>query len=184
MTMRTIIRIVPLAVCLVSAAAFACGDKLVALGGGIQFERVMVSRHPSRIAVLLSPASGLEGANREFNLVASLTLVGHDVTVVASHEELDALLEHSRQHLVLVDYADTARMFRRTAAVVSMPDVLPVLVRPTAAELRAAEREIGCIAEISSRSDRKTLRRVEELLEARSKNKRLPCEHAVLAQTM
>jgi hypothetical protein len=38
-------------VCAISfvGTAWACGDKLVALGGGVGFERIMVSRNPGHI---------------------------------------------------------------------------------------------------------------------------------------
>ena len=56
-------------VCAISLAspASACGDKLVALGGGVGFERLMVSRNPGHIVLLLEPG-GLAAANDKYNL--------------------------------------------------------------------------------------------------------------------
>ena len=53
---------------LLATAALACGDKLVAMGGGVGFERVMVSRNPGHIILMLEPSTGLATANEKFNL--------------------------------------------------------------------------------------------------------------------
>ena len=47
-----------------AGSAWACGDKLVALGGGVGFQRVVVSRNPGHIILMLEPASGLDAATR------------------------------------------------------------------------------------------------------------------------
>ena len=50
---------------LLAGAALACGDKLVALGGGVGFERVIVSRNPGHIILMLEPATGLAAGQRK-----------------------------------------------------------------------------------------------------------------------
>ena len=46
-----------------AGVALACGDKLVALGGGVGFDRVIVSRNPGHIILMLEPSTGLAAAN-------------------------------------------------------------------------------------------------------------------------
>ena len=55
------------AVCATSltTAAWACGDKLVALGGGVGFDRVMVSRNPGHIILMLEPSTGPHRGERQ-----------------------------------------------------------------------------------------------------------------------
>ena len=90
-----------------AGSAWACGDKLVALGGGVGFQRVVVSRNPGHIILMLEPASGLDAANKRFNLVASLSLAGHEVFIAKNDEELRELRATEKPDLILVDAAST-----------------------------------------------------------------------------
>ena len=110
---------------LLAGSALACGDKLVALGGGVGFQRVMVSRHPGHIIILLEPASGLDAANKKFNLVTSLSLAGHEVSVARSDEELRQQRATAKADLILVDAGSVAQ-YRSMAAGGTGPAVIPV----------------------------------------------------------
>src|SRR5262245_41661290 len=109
-----------------TVAAFACGDKLVALGGGVGFQRIMMSRHPGRIALLAEPATGLAVANDRFDLAASLTLAGHEVRVLKSVKELSAVADMPAPDVILVDASRVRELQLQPTTTGAAPTILPV----------------------------------------------------------
>jgi len=167
---------------LAPAVACACGDKLVALGGGLPFERVVMSRHPGHVVLLLSPGSGLNQANDRFNIASTLSLVGHDVTIVPSQRELDDLLASERPDIVLVDAAEAQQGVARTSSAAAAPTVLPVHFDPSTPSARSRQKQGNCVAEIAGRGSRQLLRTIEQVLAARSEHRPLSCERLIVAQ--
>lgn len=167
---------------LAPAIALACGDKLVALGGGIPFERVVLSRHPGHVVLLLSPGTGLNQANDRFNIASTLSLVGHDVTIVPSQRELDDLLASEQPDIVLVDAAETQQGIARASSTTAAPTVLPVHFDPSTSSARHKQPQGNCVAEIAGRGSRQLLRTIEQVLAARSEHRPLSCERLIVAQ--
>ncbi|HJW14495.1 MAG TPA: hypothetical protein VJ776_07355 [Thermoanaerobaculia bacterium] len=129
--------------------AFGCGDKFVLIGGGA---RVMRSKYPSRVLVFMNPASRVPAAEKEFHVEATLTAAGHKAKVVESEAEVEKALESGKYDLVLADTTDVPELRKRCGAAASKPAVLPLLYKPTAQELAAAEKEANCLVRPSKRS--------------------------------
>jgi len=130
-------------------SASACGDKFVLVGAGA---RVMRSKYPSRVLVFMNPSSRIPAAEKEFHVEATLTAAGHKATVVESQAEVQKALETGKYDLVLADAADVPQLRQRCGASPSKPAVLPLLYKPTAEELAAAEKEANCVARPSKKA--------------------------------
>jgi len=129
--------------------AAGCGDKFVLLGGAARVNR---SKFPSRVLVFMNPASRIPAAEKEFHVEATLTAAGHKAKVVESEAQVQKALESGKYDLVLADYADVPDLRRLCGIIPSKPAVLPLLYKPTAAELSAAEKEANCLVRPSKKS--------------------------------
>src|SRR5262245_49640704 len=145
------------------ADAQACGDKLVVLGGGVDFERLKHSRHPGTIVLKASPNTALSSANEGSAIASSLELAGHKVTVVTDDSAFDAAIRDAHPDLILVDAGEARQTSARFAGTSSPPSVLAVVGNATAADAGAA----GCVAP-TARKGRRVLQMVEEVLERRA----------------
>lgn len=129
--------------------AAGCGDKFVLIGGAARVNR---SKFPSRVLVFMNPASRVPAAEKEFHVEATLTAAGHKAKVAESQAEVEKALETGKYDLVLADPADVPSLRQRCGTVASKPAVLPLLYKPTAAELSAAEKEANCLVRPSKKS--------------------------------
>jgi hypothetical protein len=129
--------------------AAGCGDKFVLIGGGARVNR---SKFPSRVLVFMNPASRVPAAEKEFHLEATLTAAGHKAKVVESQAEVEKALDSGKYDLVLADVADVPELRRRCGTIASKPAVVPLLYKPTPAELSAAEKEANCLVRPSKKS--------------------------------
>ncbi|MGH8196788.1 MAG: hypothetical protein ACRETI_01320 [Steroidobacteraceae bacterium] len=165
-------------VCAITLAgtARACGDKLVALGGGVGFQRVMVSRNPGHVMMLLEPATGLAAANDRFNLVASLSLAGHEVSVVKNADELRAKRDAVAPDLILVDATRATQLQSQPAAGGKAPMIMPVAYSAGAGELTPTQRPIDCVTVVGGRKGAQLLKAVEHALKLRSRGLPMPCD--------
>ena len=159
--------------------AWACGDKLVALGGGVGFQRVMVSRHPGHIILLLEPASGLDAANKKFNLVTSLSLAGHEVSVAKSYDELREQHSKSKADLILVD-AESSTQFE-SAAAGGGPAIIPVSYSE-GGQIPVSANKTGCGSVEVGRKGSTLLKAVEGAMKLRSRGQPMPCDDGAAGQ--
>lgn len=160
----------------VPQAVPACGDKLIVLGRGVRFERIVESKYPGSIVLYLNPRSRLPEAEQQFHLAAVLQLAGHAVATVESRAELDQSLREKRPDLVLADIVDARSLSEELAASSSPPALVPVLFNPTAGEVAEAERQASCFGQAAKKKRRHLLRTVEDVLERRSKGLPTGCE--------
>ena len=63
--LRSVLLGILIGTCTAVPVVHACGDKLLAIGGGVSFERVFSSRHPGNLILFVSPLSPLRAANDE-----------------------------------------------------------------------------------------------------------------------
>lgn len=129
--------------------AAGCGDKFVLIGGAARVNR---SKFPSRVLVFMNPASRVPAAEKEFHVEATLTAAGHKAKVVESEAAVAKEIESGKYDLVLADVTDVPGLRSRCSASASKPAVLPLLYKPTAAELSAAEKEANCLVRPSKKS--------------------------------
>lgn len=163
-------------VCVLSLAepAGACGDKLVALGGGVGFERIVVSRNPSHIIMLLEPGSGLAAANDKFNLAASLNLAGHEVVIAKSVDELRAK-QNPAPDLIMVDASRASSIAVPAAAGGKAPLIMPVEYFADGSTVPASYRPASCVTVAEGRKGATVLKAVEHSLKLRSRGETPPC---------
>jgi hypothetical protein len=145
--------------------AAGCGDKFVLIGGAARVNR---SKFPSRVLVYMNPASRVPAAEKEFHVEATLTAAGHKAKVVESGAEVQKALDTGKYDLVLADVADVPELRKQCGASASKPAVLPLLYKPTAAELATAEKEANCLVRPSKKSS-DLLAVIDETMRDRSK---------------
>jgi hypothetical protein len=160
---------------MLSGPSPACGDKLVALGGGVRFEQVVVSRHPGRILMILSPGSALAEANSRFNLTSSLTLVGHSVITAEDVAEIDQILLDGPLDLVLVDATELRGVALRSSATGQGPTILPVAFQGGPTPQPKTGLPAGCTADAGERNGKTLLKTVEKTLARRSRGEPDSC---------
>ncbi|MDQ6894808.1 MAG: hypothetical protein M3167_19305 [Acidobacteriota bacterium] len=131
------------------STAFGCGDKFVLIGAGARVHR---SKFPSRILVFMNPSSRFPAAEKEFHVEATLASAGHKPKVVETDAEVEKALASGKYDVVLADYVDVAGLRERCGTIASKPAVLPLLYKPTAAELSAVEKEANCLVKPSKKS--------------------------------
>ena len=165
-----------------SGPAAACGDKLVALGGGVGFERIMVSRNPGHIVLLLEPGTALAAANDKFNLAASLSLAGHDVFIAKSAEELGARRDATPPDLILVDASRAKALELPSVASGANPVIMPIAYFADGSTVPAAYKQPGCVTVAEGRKGAEILKAVEHTLKLRSRGLPTACEAGVANQ--
>ena len=171
-------------VCAISLAspASACGDKLVALGGGVGFERLMVSRNPGHIVLLLEPGTGLTAANDKFNLAASLSLAGHEVFIAKSADELRARNEAKAPDLILVDASRAKQIEIQPGSGGAAPVILPVAYMADGSAVAAAYQPASCVTVVDERKGAQVLKAVEHAMKLRTRGLPMPCEKSADSQ--
>ena len=85
----------------------ACGDKFLVAGRGTRYQRPKNFRAAS-ILIYTNPATGLEAALRKVPVESALKREGHRATIVASPDQLSAILASGRFDVVLADSLDAA----------------------------------------------------------------------------
>lgn len=159
-------------------AVSACGDKLVVLGRGVRFERIVESKFPGTLVLYLNPQSRLPEADEEFHLATVLELAGHTVATVGSRAELDRSLREEQPDMVLADIVDVRTLSGDLAGSTVAPVLVPVLYKPTDAETAEALRQTACFGQAAKRKRGQLLRTVETLLERRAKGLPTGCSEA------
>ena len=120
-------------------AALACGDKLLVLGRGVRFQHAYAAHQ----ANLLIYSAGIrnEAGFGSAKLQNTLTRAGHKLQIVGSGSQLDEALKSGKVDVVIVDFADLAGITRELQSAPSKPVILPILFKPSKAELTAAQKE-------------------------------------------
>jgi hypothetical protein len=157
----------------------ACGDKLVALGGGASFDRVAPQQPSGSIVLYLSPGSQLHSAEEALQLRGRLERAGHTVRVVHDAADLDAVLQQFEPDLVLVDSVDADRYFAASHQDRALPAVLRVRYGDVPAGKSAATAGLdGCHVDAGKRKGRQVVEAVAGLLRQRDQGLPMQCHHA------
>jgi hypothetical protein len=152
----------------------ACGDKFVLLGRG---SRVARAKYPSTILIFMNPDSRIPEAEKEFHLEAILKAAGHDAHIAENEAEVRKALDSGKYDLVLADAVDVPGLRQEARAVPRKPVILPLLYKPTAAELSAAEKEANCQVRASNKSS-DLLVVIDESMQSRKKGIAAICDTA------
>jgi ABC-type amino acid transport substrate-binding protein len=119
--------------------ALACGDKLLLIGRGVRFQRAYAP-HQANV-VIYSNGTQSGGFLTSAKLRTTLKQAGHKLQTAEGPSQLDEALKFGKVDVVLTDFADLAGLSRQLQSASSKPVVLPVLVKPSKAELTAVQRD-------------------------------------------
>lgn len=165
-----------LSVCVTSSVALACGDKIVPLGGGVQFERLNRSRNPSTIFLLSSTRPSERSTRIESELVDSLRLAGHSVRKLDTLATLGDALRESPPDMLLVESGLPAPTDLVRALPVSDRTVVVAVVTEANPLSKASAQDMGgCVQIADGTSARRAVRQIERVLQQRSKSGGLAC---------
>ncbi len=158
--------------------AFACGDKLAMMGGGVSFERLNRSAHKGNLVLWIAPDSRLHAAERELDLKGILERAGHRVHVVENAADLQLALQAGRTDIILMDGSAAVASpppVGLASLAGSSPAMVAVLYEPTAAELSVAERSRTCVARADKQRGRQVVDTVAKVMANRDKGASSPC---------
>jgi ABC-type amino acid transport substrate-binding protein len=119
------------------ATAFACGDKLLAIGRGVRFQRIYAARQAN--LVIYSAGTQNDGALDTARLRTALKRRVRNLELVRGSSQLDQALKSGQVDVVLVYFADLAGIARQLQSAPSRPVILPVLTKSSKAEFAAAQ---------------------------------------------
>lgn len=154
-----------------SNAAQACGDKFLLVGRGVEFHRAYAALYPASIVIYARLAGDAAKAIRDSRFQANLKQSGHRVLLVENDAALVRALESDRVDLILTDVADAEALSGKAAAAPSKPAVLPVMYRPTKAEIQTIEARYQCRLTSADRADR-YLAAIDNAMKARADEKK------------
>ena len=152
--------------------AEACGDKLVALGGGVPFQRIHAQRLTGQIVMLIRSESGLSAFNQQAGLSRALLRAGHTVRVVDNQRDLDGALNASRADVVLADEGDANDLRNRLAGDAAAPLVLAVVPMNAGAAIPA---QALCSVQASLKQSRSLVKTIEGYMTRRQAGTAIHC---------
>jgi hypothetical protein len=164
-----------IALSVATTAAFACGDKLAMIGGGVSFERISQSAHPGRVVMLIAPDSPFSQADNDLKLADSLRRTGHSVRRVSSEAELKAALDKEAADVVVVYWTDAGAVNSELRTAAAAPTVVPVVYHPTPAQLNDATTKSKCVAQVEKRRGRELAETVDRVVGKRKSGQPLDC---------
>jgi hypothetical protein len=155
---------------LLVSAALACGDKLVALGGGVPFDRIGKQLYPGSVILYLNPETSLNSAVADLRLDSALMRAGHSVRTVTSRSDLESALRAAKTDVVLMDLADAVELNARLTDEVP---TLPVLYGARAGEPAGAPDR--CVLDADKKRAMKLFKAVNRIIEGREKGQPVDC---------
>jgi ABC-type amino acid transport substrate-binding protein len=120
-------------------AALACGDKLLAIGRGVRFQRAYAERQASLVIYSNGAQNGATLSST--GLQTTLKRAGHKLQIVQDGSQLDEALKSGKVDVVLVNFADLGGITRLLQSAPSKPVIVPILFKPSKTELAAAQKE-------------------------------------------
>ena len=127
------------AAALFGTIALACGDHLLLMGRGVRFQNAYASHQGNLVIYSTGTQSGATLSSTK--LQTALRRAGHKLQIVEGGSQLDEALKSGKVDVVLIDFADLGGITRLLQFAPSKPVILPILFKPSKAELAAAQRE-------------------------------------------
>jgi hypothetical protein len=154
-------------VCLsiVGGDAFACGDKLIVVGRGLRPRHAKAGAQSASI-LLYTPPGG-SAALADGGLQKDLEHAGHRLSRVGTEQELKKALGGGGYDLVLADVKVAPQVEAAAGQAPTHPTVLPTLVNPSPADLRASQSEFQCVVKGSGNA-KECLSAVEKAMATRA----------------
>jgi len=136
-----------LTVCVIASVgaqvASACGDKFLAIGRGVRFQRAYAAIHPASILIVFPPTSVKTAAVRDPRLMTALKMAGHRVQTVQQPANLAGAMARTPHDIVLVEKADAAAA--REAATANgqpQPAIISVFEPPAVPDMMAVNQPL------------------------------------------
>jgi hypothetical protein len=130
---------------LISATAFACGDKLMLTTGNLRFRQVNESPRPASILAYTPGNSRVAEVVKELERQSAGKRVGLTFYSLDDPARLDEVLKAQTYDLLLVDAGDADKLERQAQSVPSKPVVLPVVYQSSKAAAAEAEKKFHCV---------------------------------------
>lgn len=146
-----------LAASLISGALFvfgteatACGDKFLALGRGVRFQRQLRDARPANILIYSSTGSRMPASSGQ-RLQSYLKRLGHRPDVLVNPSELNQGLQMKRYDVILADVTDAAHLQGQLAALPSKPVVFPLAYNLSKTEEAALSQQFRFVIKGSTK---------------------------------
>lgn len=147
--------------------AKACGDKLLSMARGVRLHSVYTAWRSASILIYQVRNAG-ENTVKQPQFQLSLRQAGHKVRTVEDASQLGEALSSARFDLVLADIGDAGTLAKRIAPLRSRAMVLPVVYKPSKAELTTAKKQFSFVLKAPARSTQH-LRAIDQAMKARAK---------------
>jgi hypothetical protein len=157
------VALAPMLTLALSAPAHACGDKFLTPGRG-PARASYVAEYPSNILVYRSSGSKAVESVLAPSVRRELERAGHTVTVCSKIEECTAVERGGRVDVVLADLR-SAREVEGATVTGRIPVVVPMAMRPSAAEAKSAGFDPSRIFD-ASRRPRALLRMIDSAIDS------------------
>jgi hypothetical protein len=146
--------------------ALACGDKLLAIGRGVRFQRVDAAREANLVIYFGGSQAGGPLGNAKLQITLRRSV--HKLQLVQGGPQLDEALKAGRVDVVLVELSDLSGIAQQLHVAPSKPVILPILVKPSKAEFAAAQKEYK-VAVKATADDFEYLTVIDEAMKIRLK---------------
>jgi hypothetical protein len=113
---------------LAASSLSACGEKFLVAGRGTRYQRPKNFRAAS-VLIYANPSTGLDAALRTLPVESVLKREGHRATVVASADQLAAILASGKFDVLLADSGDTAAVETLLAKSTDAPALVAVCLK-------------------------------------------------------
>lgn len=124
-----------------SFPASACGDKFLVNSKGVNIQGILSTTSPGAVVLYRNPDSPLATSVLDDQLVRDLTAAGHNVEVVTSFEDAQAMLTSGRHDLLVCDVDDAERLAQAVPQAGTL--LLPVVDKQSKDEVKTAKNEFG-----------------------------------------
>jgi hypothetical protein len=129
----------------------ACGDKYLNLGLGTHYHRSAAERRSAGVLLYANTGSPLSDLLNALSVADAMKKAGYQPAMLMTTGDLDAALRKREWDVIFVDGRDTPAVMQHLQQP-SAPHVVPVLSRPTKAELRQAEKTYDVVIDTPTRS--------------------------------
>lgn len=146
--------------------ALACGDKLLALGRGLRFQRPYAAQQANLAIYFAGPRSSETLGSAK--LQTTLRRVVRSLQLVQGDSQLDQVLKSGKVDVLLVDFADLAGITSTLQSASWKPVILPVMLKPSKAGLAAALKDYKFALKAGD-GDFEYVRAIDEAMKARLK---------------
>jgi hypothetical protein len=130
---------------LVSASAFACGDKLMLTIGNLRFHQINGSPHPASILAYTPRNSAVAQVVRDLERQSAGNRAGLTFYSLDDRATFDQVLRAEKYDLLLVDAGDADNLEQEAQSLPSKPVVLPVVDHSSKAAAAEAKKKFHCI---------------------------------------